>query len=175
MLPEDVDLIKPEWMQCIDLARSQTEKVHLDLGLSPPSETDFMNTFWLMARDRFKVLERYHRVCKRLDVTRSHRHVLKVCEENDRSPMMESTTPSNRLRLLAHRFRKNERLSVFYVQVSVRFADCVPKTNSFAGFVDMELLRKSVLSSNVATMEKLRIQSVGGTKPPKKPTSCVVT
>ena len=69
MLPDDVDSIKPEWMQCIDLARSQTEKIHMDLGLSPPSETDFMNTFWLMARDRFKVLERYHRVCKRLDVT----------------------------------------------------------------------------------------------------------
>ena len=69
MLPGDVDLIKPELMQCIDLAQSQTEKIHADLGLSPPSETDFMNTFWLMARDRFKVLERYHRVCKHLDVT----------------------------------------------------------------------------------------------------------
>ena len=69
MSSEDIDLIKPEWMQCIDLARSQTQKIHVDLGLSPPSETDIMNTFWLMARDKFKVLERYHRVVKRLDVT----------------------------------------------------------------------------------------------------------
>ena len=42
---------------------------HTRLGLAVPTETDIVNTFWLTCRDRFKVLERYHRVCKRLDVT----------------------------------------------------------------------------------------------------------
>ena len=69
MTSDEVDELKPEWMQCIDQARSQTEKVCNDLNLSPPSETDVMNTFWLTARDKFKVLERYHRVCKHLDIT----------------------------------------------------------------------------------------------------------
>ena len=63
---EELDEIKPEWMQSIDLARSQTEKLRKELNLSAPSETDVMNTFWLMAKGRFKVLERYHRVVKRL-------------------------------------------------------------------------------------------------------------
>ena len=66
---EELDELKPEWMQSIDLARSQTEKLRNELNLSSPSETDVMNTFWLMAKGRFKVLERYHRVVKHLEVT----------------------------------------------------------------------------------------------------------
>ena len=66
---EELDEIKPEWMQSIDLARSQTKKLRKELNLSSPSETDVMNTFWLMAKGRFKVLERYHRVVKHLEFT----------------------------------------------------------------------------------------------------------
>ena len=144
MTSEDVDFIKPEWMQCIDLARFETEKLHADLGLSPASETDFMNTFWLMARDRFKVLERYHRVCKRLAVTpvppvRTHGVRRKRHDHND--GVDDTIQP---VRVTGSPVSKKRKTQSLLCQVGVRFADFVPKTNSFAGFVDMELHRKSV-------------------------------
>ena len=66
---EALRFIQPEWITDLELARENTISLREDLSLGKPAETDVSNTFWLMCRDRFKVLERYHRVVKHLDIT----------------------------------------------------------------------------------------------------------
>ena len=69
-LPDDERIaLLPEWRQDYDESVKQTDIMFRELGLGKPDDRSSLNTFWLMCRDRFKVLERYHRVSKHLSVT----------------------------------------------------------------------------------------------------------
>jgi len=61
--------LQPQWITALDIAREATQATNERLGLRPPSDAEVMNTFWLTCRERFKVLERYHRACKHLELT----------------------------------------------------------------------------------------------------------
>jgi len=61
--------ILPEWQRDYKSATDETRKLYKQLGKKDPDDRSIMNTFWLMCRDRFKVLERYHRVVKHLERT----------------------------------------------------------------------------------------------------------
>ena len=69
MTEDEQFAIAPDWFKEISLATKETKSIWKELGLGEPVETDIMNTYWLVCKDKFKVLERYYRLRKHLDVT----------------------------------------------------------------------------------------------------------
>lgn len=60
--------ISPDFIKDLHLCSEATGEIWGQLNLGEPSEREIANTFWLMIRDKFNVLERYARLCKTLPV-----------------------------------------------------------------------------------------------------------
>ena len=72
--PEDKkcrDSDYPEWSQSWSGSVSATKTVFQKYGNRKPKHTDFMNTYWLENRRRFRVLEKLDRCIRRLDIVMS--------------------------------------------------------------------------------------------------------
>jgi hypothetical protein len=60
--------ISPYYIKDLHLCSEATGEIWKQLSLGEPSEREIANTFWLLIRDKFNVLERYARLCKTVPV-----------------------------------------------------------------------------------------------------------
>jgi len=91
---ERSDLL-PEWKVELDICEKSTIETFERLGLPSPTSSDCKNTFWLSCRNRFKVLERYHRLVKHLEVTPDPT-LSSAIKRNDLQTDSEEATPKRR-------------------------------------------------------------------------------
>ena len=62
------------------------------------ADFDILNTFWLMCRDRFKVLERYHRASKKLELTPKPA-IINMAEKRNSNVEVPGTPKAKRVRI----------------------------------------------------------------------------
>ena len=60
--------ISPDYIKDLRVSNEATHDIWEQMGLDKPIDRECANTFWLMIRDKFNVLERYARLCKTLPV-----------------------------------------------------------------------------------------------------------
>ena len=60
--------ISPDYIKDLHVAGEASQDIWEQMGLDEPTNREIANTFWLMIRDKFNVLERYARLCKTLPV-----------------------------------------------------------------------------------------------------------
>jgi hypothetical protein len=60
--------ISPDYIKDLHVAGEASQDIWEQMGLNEPTNREIANTFWLMIRDKFNVLERYARLCKTLPV-----------------------------------------------------------------------------------------------------------
>ena len=61
-------IISPDFIKDLHVSDDATQEIWELMNLGQPSSRETANTFWLMVRDKFNVLERYARLCKTLPV-----------------------------------------------------------------------------------------------------------
>ena len=60
--------ISPDYLKDLQMSKDATNDVWNQMNLGQPDSREIANTFWLMVREKFNVLERYPRLCQNLPV-----------------------------------------------------------------------------------------------------------
>ena len=66
-LDERID-ISPDYLKDLHISKEATSDIWNRMQLGNPDSREVANTFWLMVREKFNVLERYPRLCQNLPV-----------------------------------------------------------------------------------------------------------
>ena len=87
--------ISPDYVKDLHVCKIATNDTWEQLGLTEPSSREIANTFWLLIRDKFNVLERYARLCKRLPVVSLSVQEKRTHESDDPPPKKPRLTISD--------------------------------------------------------------------------------
>ena len=80
LTPFEKTQISPDYIKDLRVSSEATHDIWEQMGLGEPNDRESANTFWLMVRDKFNVLERYARLCKTLPVATLSQQEKRTCD-----------------------------------------------------------------------------------------------
>ena len=87
--------IIPHWMRDYEMSTKSTHETRKRLGLCKTSYRDCINTFWLVVREKFNILERYSRAVRHLELT-PRKAACKRLREDDSTDVISTPNAKRR-------------------------------------------------------------------------------